>query len=200
MIHWRVNNFECLVQKNSHEWKAAISCLVALEREKNAIWCHYEVLLTFLNPTFCKWAPLESIHSQKGRQTLFETSSGSCLNIPLITASIRVSRFTKSSVRLSNTLLFTYPHKKIRGSYIGAPGWLYQSRLMRDYKLTKFVFQDLQNCIRAMWGCPILLEPCLLHYNTLLTQLRKKKFFNMFTQHSTFTITVQPSLSSNKMV
>ncbi len=108
---------------------------------------------SFLN-TFCKWAPLEPIYSWKRQRTLFTTSFYSCLDIPLITASIRISRSIKSFTGLLNTLLFTYrPLKKITVSYIRTPGWPCKSRPVRDYTVVKFLYQDLQNYIHVMWSC-----------------------------------------------
>ncbi len=96
------------------------------------------------------------IHSRKQWWTLFMTSSNSCLDIPSITASVWVFWSPKSFARLWNTLLFTYPHKKIIGcwNYIGAPGWPRKSRPMRDYTFIEFLFQDPQNHIRAMFSNP----------------------------------------------
>ncbi len=159
VLHWLINNFECFVQKNCDRWKAAIG---SIRKQKE---CHLMSIWSFshcLNTTVSKW-----LHFWKRRQTLLATSSNSCLDILLITASIRVFRTTKSFTRLSNILLFTYTikKKKITASYIGAPWWSCKSRPTRDYPLTKFLLQNLQNHIRAKWGCPISLQPCFLRYN-----------------------------------
>ncbi len=50
----------------------------------------------------------------------------------VLTVLIQVFRFTKSFAKLSNTLLFTYPHKKNAGNYIGAPGWQCKSHLSNE--------------------------------------------------------------------
>ncbi len=120
-----------------------------------------------LNTTFCKWAPLETVHSQKQWQTPFTTPSNSCLDIPSITALISVFRFIKSFAGLSSTLIFTYSHKRklqrvILSSWVAtleSSDW----RLHVD-KISLSGSSKPHSCHMKL---PYLVEIFLLYYNVL---------------------------------